>query len=248
MAEVPALRRAVAILRALAGSNRPVTAGAMARSLSIPRSSIYEILSVLEELGLVTKTGGGYMLGAGVSELGSAYVRANPLQRLSAPIIRQLAEATRGTAQLAVLRGWETVYVLKEQSVESVAVITATGVRMPAYLTATGRAIMSALPKRDVLALLSGEDVFVSRTGAGPTSMRQLLSQLAETRQQGFALERGEITPGVCTVAAPVFDVLDRPVAGVGVSIPDAEQSDARVSEVRDRVKAAADTITSRLR
>ena len=50
------------------------------------------------------------------------------------------------------------------------------------------------------------------------------------------------------SIAAPVFDVLDRPVAGVGVSIPDAEQSDARLREVTDRVKAAADTITSRLR
>lgn len=220
MPEVPALRRSVAILRHLAASNRPLSAGSLVRSLSVPRSSVYELLSVLEELGLVTKTAGGYLLGAGVSELGSAYMRVNPLQRLAQPSVRALADATGGTAQLAVLRGWETVYVLKEQAVNSIAVITATGVRMPSYLTATGRAIMAAMSKREVLALLAGEDTFVNRTGVGPRSLAELNTLLARTRTQGYALEAGEITPNVWTVAAPVFDVLDRPVAAVGVCLP----------------------------
>ncbi|WP_101652819.1 IclR family transcriptional regulator [Brevibacterium ihuae] len=219
MPEVPALRRSVAILRHLAGSNRPVSAGALVRALALPRSSVYELLAVLEELGLVTKSSTGYLLGAGVSELGSAYMRTNPLQRMAQPIVRELAEQTGATAQLAVLRGWETVYLVKEQAVRSAAVITATGVRMPAYLTATGRAIMSALSGREVLALLSGEDAFVNRTGRGPTSLRQLNELLRRTRELGYAVERGEISTEITTVAAPVFDVLDRPIAAVGLSV-----------------------------
>lgn len=219
MPEVPALRRSVAILRHLAGSNRPVSAGALVRALELPRSSVYELLAVLQELGLVTKSSTGYLLGAGVSELGSAYMRTNPLQRMAQPIVRELAEQTGATAQLAVLRGWETVYLVKEQAVRSAAVITATGVRMPAYLTATGRAIMSALSGREVLALLSGEDAFVNRTGRGPTSLRQLNELLRRTRELGYAVERGEISTEITTVAAPVFDVLDRPIAAVGLSV-----------------------------
>ena len=48
MPEVPALRRSVAILRHLAGSNRPVSAGALVRALELPRSSVYELLAVLD--------------------------------------------------------------------------------------------------------------------------------------------------------------------------------------------------------
>ena len=62
MAEVPALRRSIAILRHLASSNRPITAGALVRALEIPRSSAYELLTVLEELGLVVRTESGYVL------------------------------------------------------------------------------------------------------------------------------------------------------------------------------------------
>src|SRR5699024_1969229 len=173
-AEVPALRRAIAMLRHMASSNRAITAGALVRTLEIPRSSAYDILAVLEELGLVARTESGFVLGAGVHELGASYLRTNPLQRLAQPVVRQLADDTTATAQLAVIRGWETEYVLKEQSLKSVAVITATGVRLPSYLTATGRAILAQLPKSEVLAMFQSETGFVSRTGRGPTSVKAL--------------------------------------------------------------------------
>ncbi|KRE38298.1 IclR family transcriptional regulator [Janibacter sp. Soil728] len=251
MPEVPALRRAVAILRHLSGNNRPVSAGALVRALDLPRSSVYDLLGVLEELALVSRSGGGYLLGAGVSELGSAYVRSDPLRRQAQPIVRDLAEATGGTAQLAVLRGWETVYLVKEQAVSSAAIITATGVRMPAYLTATGRAIMSRMERREVLALLSAEDGFVSRTGVGPRTHRELAELLRLTRLDGHAIERGEISPHIWTVAAPVVDPLDRPVAAIGLSdtMDGGEAPDpARVATAARTVRRAADAVTARLR
>ncbi|WP_051297851.1 IclR family transcriptional regulator [Brevibacterium album] len=227
MAEVPALRRGVAILRHLSGSNRPVSAGALVRTLGLPRSTVYDLLGVLEELGMVYHADSGYVLGAGVQELSASYLRTNPLQRLAAPLVRSLAEQTGATAQLAVLRGWETVYLLKEQAVESVAVITASGITMPGYLTATGRAIMAHLPKRDLLAILQGETTFVNRTGLGPRTYSQLSAELSLTRRRGWAEETGEITPGVRTVAAPVLDVMERPIAALGVSMPTGEAGGA---------------------
>ncbi|GAA2098373.1 MULTISPECIES: IclR family transcriptional regulator [Brevibacterium] len=224
MAEVPALRRGVAILRHLSGSNRPVSAGALVRTLGLPRSTVYDLLGVLEELGMVYHADSGYVLGAGVQELSASYLRTNPLQRLAAPLVRALAEQTGATAQLAVLRGWETVYLLKEQAVESVAVITASGITMPGYLTATGRAIMAHLPKRDLLAILQAETTFVNRTGRGPRTYSQLSAELSLTRRRGWAEETGEVTPGVRTVAAPVFDVMERPIAALGVSVAMAEE------------------------
>lgn len=218
-AEVPALRRSVAILRQLSASNRAVSAGTLVRLLDLPRSTVYDLLGVLEELGMVHRVESGYVLGPGVHELGASYLRTNPLQNLAAPLVRQLAEETGGTAQLAVLRGWETVYLLKESSPKSLALITAAGVRLPGYLTATGRAIMAHLPKPELLAALQGETEFVNRTGRGPRTFSQLSAELSLTRRRGYAEEDGEVTPGVRTIAVPVFDVLERPIAAIGVSV-----------------------------
>ncbi|MBU5889921.1 hypothetical protein JVV71_21675, partial [Vibrio cholerae O1] len=77
-------------------------------------------------------------------------------------------------------------------------------VRMPSYLTATGRAILAQLPKSEVLAMFQSESSFVTRTGVGPGSFRQLSALLAQTRRAGWAIEHGEVTPGISTLAAPV--------------------------------------------
>lgn len=254
MADVPSVRRAVSILRQLSGANRPMGAGMLAQVLGIPRSSVYDVLAVLEDLGLVIKSSTGYLLGAGVQELGSAYMRTNPLQRLAAPLVRDLATETGGTAQLAVLRGWETVYLVKEQSLQSVAVITATGVRMPAYLTATGRAIMASMDPKEVRALLAEESGLVSRTGRGPRDLRALAESLRQVRARGYSLEVGEITPEIWTVAASVHDAIERPIAAIGLCLRSpAEASDETIDEdeveqLATRVRAAAGELTRRLR
>lgn len=247
--EVPALRRSVAILRQLSASNRAVSAGTLVRLLDLPRSTVYDLLGVLEELGMVHRVESGYVLGPGVHELGASYLRTNPLQNLAAPLVRQLAEETGGTAQLAVLRGWETVYLLKESSPKSLALITAAGVRLPGYLTATGRAIMAHLPKPELLAALQGETEFVNRTGRGPRTFSQLSAELSLTRRRGYAEEDGEVTPGVRTIAVPVFDVLERPIAAIGVScaMSESETAAAEVPAVQ-RAQAAAKALTASLR
>lgn len=245
--DVPAVRNASAVLKALAGAARPLSAGALARATQMPRSSTYQLLAVLVDEGLVTHVGQGYALGPGVYELGSAYLRGNPLQRLAQPIVAALADAHECTAQLAVLRGWETVYLLKERSPHSVAIITDSGVRMPSYLTATGRAIMSGLPTQDVLALLSSEETFVDRTGRGPRNWTQLKGLLAEARRVGWSVEDGEISPGVRTVAAPVRDAQGRPVAALGMSVGERVSFEAIADTLAPAARDAAERLSARL-
>ena len=74
--------------------------------------------------------------------------------------------------------------------------VTDVGVRLPAHLTASGRAILAALPPpRCARSTPTGRR---SSTGtaraADPSALRTLL---AETRQRGYATEDGEVTPGL---------------------------------------------------
>ncbi|MEZ5159297.1 MAG: IclR family transcriptional regulator C-terminal domain-containing protein [Marmoricola sp.] len=47
--------------------------------------------------------------------------------------------------------------------------------------------------------------------------MRGMLQQ---TRQRGHALEEGDITQGLSSVALPVFDHLGLPAAALGITFP----------------------------
>ena len=68
---MPAVRNAVGVLHRLASSTRPLPAGALARALDIPRSSIYQLLQVLIDEGLVVHVPEtrAYTLSVGVFEL-----------------------------------------------------------------------------------------------------------------------------------------------------------------------------------
>ena len=95
---------------------------------------------------------------------------------------------------------------LEERAPGRPPLVTDVGVRLPAHLTASGRAILAALPAAQVRALYPDRTAFVDRHGAGPPSLSALRTLLAETRQRGYAAEDGEVTPGLRSVAAAVLD------------------------------------------
>jgi DNA-binding IclR family transcriptional regulator len=217
--DVPALRRGLAVLRLLATKAGPVTAGALARELGLPRSTTYHLLAELSAAGFVTHLPEDrrYGLGLAAFELGSAYLRHDPLERLARPVLRALISRTGHTAHLGVLHGAEALYLLREQPPHPHAtVVTDVGVRLPAQLPASGRAILGLLPAAQVRALLPGN--FVTRTRRGPAHLPALRRLLAAGRRRGWAVEDGYVTAGFASVAAPVVDHGGHPIAAISTT------------------------------
>jgi DNA-binding IclR family transcriptional regulator len=225
MANVPAARRALAVLRALAGSPAPMTASALARDLGLPRSSTYHLLAAMAEDGFVIHYPEEQRWGIGVSafELGVAYLRHDPLERQARPVLRRLVHrlpaGLAAVAHCGVLRGRETLYVATETASRRVTVVAEVGVRLPASLTASGRAMLAQLPAAQVRALFPDRTAFVLRTDRGPASPADLRELLASERRNGVAVEVGMVTPGFASVAAAAADRSGRPAASVGITV-----------------------------
>jgi DNA-binding IclR family transcriptional regulator len=222
MAVVPAAARALAILRLLAQQAAPLSAATIARQLGLARSTTYHLLDTLELEGFVVHVAEEhrYALGLASYELGTGYSRQAPLQRLARMPLAALVDSTGHSGHLAVLHGNEVVYVLEERAKGRAALITDVGVRLPAHLTATGRALLAALPKEHVRALYPGPAAFVTRTGAGPSSYSSLTRLLVDTRRRGYSEEDGEVTAGFCSVGAAVRDRSGHPVAALALTYP----------------------------
>ena len=248
---VPALSRALDVLRLLGARATPVPAAAVARELGLPRSTAYHLLAVLEREGFVVHLpeARAYGLGVAVFELGSAYLRHDPLERLARPLLVRLVDRVGATAHLGVLHGAETLYLLKESPRGSVALVTDVGVRLPAHLTASGRSILAALPRAQVRALYPTAAAFVDRTGLGPRTPGQLRELLASEAARGWSTEDGHVSAGIASVAAAARDHTGRPVAAVGVTFAsDQRPSAAERAELAADVVATAQTLSRRLR
>jgi len=247
--DVPALRRGLALLRVRASRPGPLSATAIARELGLPRSTTYHLLAELTDAGFATHLPEERRYGLGVAafELGTAYLRQEPLARLARPVLGRLVDAVGHSAHLAVLHGREVLYVVEERAPRRPPLVTDVGVRLPAQLTASGRAVLAHLPPAQVRALFPDAAAFVERHGTGPTSLSRLRRILVDVRQRGHATEDGEVTPGFASLAAPVFDHTGRPVAGVAVTFPsDQVPLGDRGSLLPPVVRAAAE-LTRRL-
>jgi DNA-binding IclR family transcriptional regulator len=246
MGQVPAATRALRVLRFLATQPDPVPLDRIARETGLPRSSAYHLLDAMIEEGFVVHLPEDHRYGLGVAafEVGSGYARQEPLQRIARRPLARLVDTVGHSAHLAVLHGRDVLYVIEERAPGRPSLVTDVGVRLPAHLTASGRAILAALPANQVRALFPNKDAFVDRTGVGPTSLTNLRSVLTETRQRGYAVEADEITPGFASVAAAVLDHNGHPVAGVAVTYPGGASEPAGVVRA---TRQAAETITRRI-
>ncbi len=246
-AQVPAATRALRVLRFLAGQPEPVPLERIAAALGAPRSSTYHLVNAMIAEGFVTHVEDEhrYALGVAAFEVGSGYTRQAPLQRLARRPLAELVDSLGQSGHLAVLHGRDVFYVLEERAVRRPVLVSDVGVRLPAHITASGRAILAALPAAQIRALFPDRDAFVSRHGTGPNSLSALTSVLAETRQRGYATEQDDVTPGFASVAVPVTDHSGHPVAAVAVTYASDQQPD--LDDAVRRIRSTASVLSRRI-
>jgi DNA-binding IclR family transcriptional regulator len=139
------------------------------------------------------------------------------------------------------------LYVVEQRAPGRPPLVTDVGVRLPAQLTASGRALLADLPAPQVRALFPDADAFVDRHGAGPQKLSELRRLLGEVRRAGYATEDGEVTPGFASVAAAVHDHAGRPTAGIAVTFPAEDVDPTGRDELAGRVSRAAAELTRRI-
>jgi DNA-binding IclR family transcriptional regulator len=247
MGQVPAASRALKVLKFLATQPDPVPLERIARAVGLPRSTAYHLVNAMIEEGFVTHIAEErrFCLGVAAFEVGSGFSRQEPLQRLARRHLAGLVDRVGQSAHLAVPHGRDVLYVVEERVPGRPPLVTDVGVRLPAYLTASGRAILAALPNAQVRALYPDRSAFVERHGRGPTSLSALRTVLAETRQRGHAIEEGEVTPGMSSVGAAVLDHNAVPLAGIAVTYPTDDEPD--VGQLVREVTATATTVSRRI-
>ncbi len=247
MSQVPAATRTLMVLRYLAAQPDPVPLERLAGALQLPRSTAYHLVNAMIEQGFVTHIAEErrYCLGVAAFEVGIGYARQAPLQRIAHRPLAALVDRIGHSAHLAVPHGRDVLYVLEERAHGRAPLVTDVGVRLPAHLTASGRAILAALSASQVRALYPDRGAFVDRHGRGPQSLHALRQVLSETRRRGYATEDGEVTPGFASVAVAVLDHNGTPVGGVATTYETRVQVD--LHRLVEAVSATAGAVSRRI-
>ncbi len=219
----------------------------LAKRLGVAKSTAHRLASTLVAEGFLEQNpvDGRYRLGLLLFSLGTQVRRRMDVSELAVPHLHALRDQTGETVHLAVLHDTEILYLRNLDSPQAIRTRSYLGVRMPAYCTSEGRALLAYSPPLVVAHVLRAR--LSPRTPHTVTDKAQLTQLLAQVRQQGYALDDEESEDGMRGVAAPVFDASGAVVAAVGLVGPAQRVSKAGLRKFATQVVQAAQAISLRL-
>lgn len=244
---VPAVSRALAVLDRLAQQRAPMSLARLAEELSLPKSSVHGLCSTLLSYGYLRRQDdGAFRIGPSVMSLAEAFVAGTNVADEFNGLWRDAAAAPDETIILSVLSGAEVVYIGARNGRRPLGLAFTVGMRLPAHLAATGKAMLAFHAPQQVRSLF-GSGALPAMTGKGAKRVTELLKELGQVRERGYSIDDEGVRAGVYCYGAPVFDAAGSPIAGVGVCLNKAMLGADDGARHRDLVLQTARVLSERL-
>lgn len=219
--QVSSILRALEILECFMDNETEWTLKRLVAQLDLPTTTVHRQLSTLTDRGYLVQDPirKSYRVGPRLLLLSSTVLSHSDLRSTARPELEKLSATVKETINLSVMLDREIFYLDKVETFRSVVCNTKVGTRAPAHATSGGK-IMLAFHDPDYVDAycrdLPQMQRLTDRTVFSPDLLRE---QLAQARINGFAIDDGEIEPGLICVGAPIFG-LDQTVVAVSIAGP----------------------------
>lgn len=132
------------------------------------------------------------------------------LRQVIPPHLRALTERVGESTNLMIRVGTEVRFLSTIETDRALRVGDRAGRSLPAHQASGGKALLAALPRREVTQLFAGTDVDLTR----------LHHELARARHDGYAMNHGETEDGVTAVGMAVHDREGATVCALSIGVP----------------------------
>jgi DNA-binding IclR family transcriptional regulator len=205
---VPAVDQASRILICLARNpSFKMNLTDICKNVGIHKSKGFSILNTLQKYGLVHKDtlGKTYSLGFGLISLSRKVLDNLNYESIAGPYLDVLTKRTSSTALLGMVDDGNVFVVAKQEADQTIGVTTRIGHRFSITHGAHGKAIVAFLPENDRKKILHKEKLFF-HGNASSFNRKRLDNEVRQCRENGYAVDMGELNPGINVIASPLFD------------------------------------------
>ncbi|HUA03783.1 MAG TPA: IclR family transcriptional regulator [Solirubrobacteraceae bacterium] len=238
---VRAVERTLDILDVLAQHPAGLTAPQIADAVSMPRSTVFRYLAVLEARHYVSR------FDVVRFRLGSVFLSfeqpiLNSFTATARPLLERLRDKYDETINLGILVGTRVLYADVQESPHAIRLSARPGDRDFIHSSALGKALSAQLNDDQVREILEAEGM-PRRTPNTITELQAFMVELEKVRERGFATDMSESEEGASCVAVAI-DTSTSPLrAAVSLSSPSIRFRKERLDEVVNDLRAAADEI-----
>lgn len=218
--QVPAVTKAIGILRKLGNSIEPMGVNQIARELELIPSTCLHILRVMVTEGLVAfdPVSKRYSIDVGILPIARNAIQRNNFVNIIEDKLTELS-IQYGVTCIAtqISEPNHMIVVAISQATSPFRLQVDLGNRFPTLISATGRCFAaftqintSELKKR-----------FEQLNWDFPPSFEQWKSEIEETKKVGFAIDKGNYISGVSIIAVPFFNQsgqITKSIVAIGIS------------------------------
>lgn len=245
---VKSVDRALRIINIVSMKKEGCGVTELAKELNINKSSVFRILGTLSKHGFIEQIAetSKYKLGYKHLELSSRLLESIDLRKEAKHFLEELEQHTNEVVHLVVFDGEEAVYIEKLEGNETLRMHSQVGKRAPIHCSSVGKMILSQLSQKQVLKIIEAKGL-PKHTERTITHLDDLLEELRQIKEQGFALDLEENEPGMTCIAGPIWNHLGEIVGSVSVSGPTIRMTDDRLNELKPIIKSTCEKISERL-
>lgn len=215
----------------------------LANRLEMPKSTVHNYLSTLEQEEYLVKEDDVYYVGTRFLDFGAHARNRRPIDSIARPEVNRLAEQTGELANLLIEEHGRGIYLHRVGGDRAVKVEAHVGTRVYLHTTGLGKAILAHLPDARV-------DEIIERHGLPATTPQtvtdpdELRAELETIRERGYATDDEEKLAGLRCVAAPVLSDDNRVLGAISVAGPTNRlRGDRFREELPDKILEAANVI-----
>jgi IclR family acetate operon transcriptional repressor len=233
----------------MADGDQPVGVGELSRQVDLPKSTVQRLLRTLQQEGWAETSNEPitrWQMSPRLLAIARRGAPSRSLREVALPHLTALGERSGETIHFTVPDGREKLVLIERiDSIHPVRTFNPIGASTAYHTSASGKAMMALLPDDEVQAML--RHPLEKAMPNTITDAKQLLHQVLEARERGYAVNISENRAHVCAIGSAVTDSSGRPVAAVAISMPDIRFDPARVSEWGSWVRETAQAISQAL-
>jgi len=248
--ENSAALRTFRVLEILAQSSRPLSLAEVVDKIELPKQTVHRILTQMQDSWLITRGPGSrsYMCSSRVNHFALDVMLNSGATAARRAILRGLVEQIGETCNITMLSGTEIVYIDRVETKWALRVHLQAGSRVPLHATASGKLLMSLLPKAQRERLLRTLPL-ATISQQSITDRAALGKELEQTRRRKIGINNQENLQGIIAVAVPIMLDRNRACAAVAVQAPisrmSLEQLLAHVPAMNEAAQRLRETFTT---
>ena len=246
MSTVQSVERAFAVLQCLASG--PAGVSDVAERTELPKSTVSRLLGTLVDLGAVEQSEalGVYSLGELIIDLSAAASPGRNLVAMARPHLVELVAQIDEAAGIGVMDGPSVYYLDQVDGDHEVQVRDWTGESVDAHVVSSGLVLLAyALPVVQEEFLARPLEAWTEHSVTDSGLIRQ---RLEDVRRAGFVWVFEEMSEGLNSVAAPVFNPAGTVIAAISAHGPSYRFPEPGASaSIAAHVIDAAGRVTDRL-